>query len=75
MSVCQKKDYYRIDPDLCCNAFSETMTRNRSFELKPFLHAADNHPLSDSKMAKIEPLYNLLSQNLQSYGIFHEEYR
>ena len=48
------------------------MTRNRFFELKSFLHAADNHSLSDSQMAKVEPLYNLLNQKLQAYGIFHE---
>ena len=26
-----KKDYWSIDPDLCCDAIPETMTRNRFF--------------------------------------------
>ena len=67
-----EKDYCSIDPDLRCDAFPETMTRNRFFELKSFLHAA-NHSLSNSRMAKVEPLYNLLNQKLQAYGIFHED--
>ena len=68
-----KKDYWSIDPDLRCNAFPETMTQNSFFDLKSFLHAADNHSLSDSRMAKVGPLYNLLSQKLQAYVIFHED--
>ena len=48
------------------------MTRNRFFELKSFLRAADNHSRSDSRMDKVEPLYSLLNQKLQAYGIFHE---
>ena len=68
-----EKDYWTIDPDLCCNAFPDTMIRNRFFELKSFLHAADNHSLSDSQMTKVEPLHNLLNQKLQAYGIFHED--
>ena len=68
-----EKDYWTIDPDFCCNAFPDTMIRNRFFELKSFLHAADNHSLSDSRMTKVEPLHNLLNQKLQAYGIFHED--
>ena len=68
-----EKDYWSIDPDLRCVAFPETMKQNRFFELKSFLHAADNHSLSDSRMAKVEPLYNLLNQKVQTYGIFYED--
>ena len=68
-----EKDYWSTSTDLRCDAFLETMTWNRSFELKSFLHAADNHSLSDSRMAKVEPLHNLLNQKFQSYGIFHED--
>lgn len=50
------------------------MTRNRFFlKLKSFLHAADNHFLSDSGITKVQPLYNLLNQKHQAYGIFHED--
>ena len=68
-----EEDYWSIDLDLHCDAFPETMRRNRFFELKSFLHAADNHSLSDSRMTKVELLCNLLNQKLQAYGIFHED--
>ena len=67
---CQKKI---IDPDLCCNAFPETMTQNRFFELKSFLHVVDDHYFSDSRKAKVDPLYNLLNQKPQAYAIFYED--
>ena len=68
-----EKFYWSINPDLRCDAFLETMIWNRFFELKSFHHAADNHSLSDSQMAKVEPLCNLLHQKLQDHGIFHED--
>ena len=68
-----EKFYWSINPDLRCDAFLETMIWNRFFELKSFHHAADNHSLSDSQMAKVEPLCNLLHQKLQGHGIFHED--
>ena len=68
-----EKDYWSNDSDLRCDAFPETMTRSRFLELKSFLHSADNHSLSDSQMAKVEPLYNLLSEKLQAYGIFYDD--
>ena len=68
-----EKDYWSIDPDLRCGAFPETMTRNRFFRLKSFLHTADDHSLRDSRMAKVEPLYNVLSQKFQAYGNSHED--
>ena len=49
------------------------MTRNSFFKLNSFLYAADNHSFSDSWVPKDEPLYNLLNQKLQFYGIFHED--
>ena len=67
---CQKKI---IDPDLCCDAFPETMTQSRFFELKFFLHVADDHYFSDSRKAKVDPLYKILNQKPQAYGIFYED--
>ena len=32
-------DYWSVDPDLRCDTFCETISRNRSFEIKAFLHA------------------------------------
>ena len=39
-----------------------------------FLHAADNQSLSESRIAKVEPLYDLLNKNIQRFGIAHEEF-
>ena len=67
-----ERDYWSVDPDLRCDAFPQTMSCNRFFELKSVLHAADNQSLSDSRMAKVEPLYNLLNEKLQANGIFYK---
>ena len=40
--------------------------------MKSYLHAADNQNLCETKMAKIEPLYQILNEKFQRYGIFHE---
>ena len=37
-----ERDYWSVDPDLRCNTFCETMSRNRFFKIKSFLHAADS---------------------------------
>ena len=68
-----EKDCWSINLDLCCDAFPETMTQNRFFELKSFFHAAGNHSLCDSRMAKVKPFHNLLNQMLQVYGIFQKD--
>ena len=54
-----ENDYWRTDPDLSCDVFPETMTQNRFFELRSFLHAADNHSLDYSQMAKVEPFSSI----------------
>ena len=49
------------------------MRRNRFSEIRLFLHAADNQSLSESRIAKVEPLYDLLNKNIQQFGIAHKE--
>ena len=68
-----ERDYWSVDPDLRCDTFCETMSRNQFFEIKLFLHAADNQTLSQSRMAKVEPLYDLLNEKLQQFGIANEK--
>ena len=60
-----ERDYSKVDPDLRCDIFCETVNRNRFFEIKSFLHAADNQSLRESRMANIEPLYDLLNEKIQ----------
>ena len=52
-----ERDYWSTDPDLRCDAFCTTMSRNRVFEIKMVLHAANNQCLSDCRMAKVKPLH------------------
>ena len=49
------------------------MSRNRFFEIKPFLHAADNRSLSESRMTKVDQLYDLPNEKIQQFGIAHED--
>ena len=40
--------------------------------IRSYLHAADHQNLSETKMTKKEPLYQILNEKFQRYGIFHE---
>ena len=51
-----ERDYRNPDPDLRCDAFYKTMSRNRLFEIKSLFHAAYNHALEDSIIAKVKSL-------------------
>ena len=68
-----ERDYWSVDPYIRCNVFAQCMTRNRFMEIKGCLHAADNQNLCDSRMAKVKPLYDLLNQKLNMFGVFHED--
>ena len=68
-----ERDYWSVDPDLRCDTFCETMSRNRFFEIKPFFHAADNRSLSESRMTKVDQLYDLPNKKIQQFGIAHED--
>ena len=68
-----QKDYWSIDPDLGCNTFRETMSRNRFNEIKSCIHVADNNSLDpNTRMAKVKPLYDLLDKIFSKFGVFHE---
>ena len=48
------------------------MSRTRFQHIKSYLHATDNQNIAETNMAKVEPLYQLLNEKFQRYGIFHE---
>ena len=58
--------YWSVDLDLKCDIFWETMSRNEVFKIKSFLHAAVNQSLSESRTAKVEPLYDFLNNNFSN---------
>ena len=68
-----ERDYWSADPDLRCDAFCTAMSRNRFFEIKVVLHAANNQHLSDCRMAKVKPLYDILNKKLRRFGVVHED--
>ena len=68
-----EEDYWCADPDLRCDTFCETKSRNQFFEIKSFLYATDNQSLSEPHMAKIAPLYDLLYKKIQQFGNAHED--
>jgi hypothetical protein len=73
-TVPSERHYWSNHADLKVPFVSESMSRNRYFELKSFLHLADNNSLEKGdKVAKVSPLYKLLNNNLQKHGIFHSE--
>ena len=55
-----EKDWSKT-PDLECLIVASAMSRTRFQHIKSYLHAADNQNLSETKMAKIEPLYQITS--------------
>ena len=68
-----ERDYRSTDPDLRSDTFCTTMSRNRFFEIKAVLHAANNQCLSDSRMAKVKPLYDNLNEKLRRFDVIHED--
>ena len=52
---------------------SEAISRDRYLEIKKCIHLADNQRLKKGdKMAKVNPMYDLLNKSLQRLGIFHK---
>ena len=49
------------------------MSRNRFFEVKALLHAPNNQCLSNCRMAKMKPLYDILNEKLRKFGVVHED--
>ena len=65
-------DYWSKSPGLECLLVASAMSQTRFQHIDCYLHATDNQNLSETKMAKIEPLYQILNERFQRYGIFHK---
>ena len=51
------------------------MSRNQLFKIKSFIHTADNQSLSESGMAKVDPLYDFLDKKIQQFVSAYEDVR
>ena len=71
-SLPSENDYWSTAEDLIAPIFSSTMSRDRFRLIKRYLHIADNSNLSQSKVAKILPLYERLKENCLRFGFFHQ---
>ncbi|KAF2887050.1 hypothetical protein ILUMI_19123, partial [Ignelater luminosus] len=72
-SVPEQNYYWSIQPDLGVGIVSKTMSKNRYFDIKRYIHFADNENLmQDDEMSKIVPLYSFLNKNFLQFGMFHE---
>ena len=67
-----ERDYWSVDPDLRCDTSCENEQKLILWN-KSILHAADNQSLSELRLAKVEPLYDLLNEKIQQFGIPHED--
>ena len=61
--------YYEIGVEV----IRETMSKNRFQSIKQYLHFADNAALEQgNKVAKVQPPYTSLNEQLVEWGVFHE---
>lgn len=72
-SLPRQKLYWCVDEDVGVPYVAKCMSRNRFYEIKRFLHLADNDLIGGStdRMYKVHPLMNLLNERFQQHGIFH----
>ncbi|XP_042144213.1 piggyBac transposable element-derived protein 2-like [Ixodes scapularis] len=72
-SLPRQKLYWCVDEDVGVPYVAKCMSRNRFYEIKGFLHLADNDLIKGStdRMYKGRPLMNLLNGRFQQHGIFH----
>ena len=71
-SLPSENDYWSTSQDLIAPIFSSTMSRDRFRLIIRYLHIADNSNLTQSKVAKILPLYKRLEENCLRFGFFHQ---
>ena len=60
-----EKDYWSTKPSLSTSIFSQVMSHSRFQERKRYFHLADNGNLTESKTAKVDPIYGELLKNCQ----------
>ena len=68
-----EEDYWSTADDLGCPIVAKAMTRSRFKEIKKFCHVADNENLGESRVAKVQPIYDQLNKSFTQFGIFHQK--
>lgn len=62
--------YWSKADDISNNIVPRLFSRNRYYEIKRFLHFNDNSSQSTNKLAKIDPLIEIVNENLKQFGLF-----
>ena len=65
-----EKDYWSTKPSMSAPVFSRVMRRNGFQEIKRYFHLADHENLTESKTAKVDPIYDELLKNCRQFGMF-----
>ena len=67
-----ENDYWSTKRSLGAPIFPKTMCRDRFKRIKRYFHVDDNAELGNSKVAKVETLFNMLREQCQQFGVFDE---
>nr|CAH7738072.1 unnamed protein product [Callosobruchus chinensis] len=66
--------FWCLDEDVSVPCISQAMSRNRYYQIKKYLHFADNSNLDkNDKLYKVRPLMMMLNKNFQQWGIFYSD--
>ena len=72
-SLSKEHYYWSRQQDLGVAIVSNTLSRNRYYKIKKYLHFADNQNLTEGdKMSKTVPFYEMLNRDLIQFGIFNK---
>ncbi|GBN91375.1 PiggyBac transposable element-derived protein 2 [Araneus ventricosus] len=64
--------YWENAPDTGTTLVSQAMSRKRYFDIKKYLHFNDNTAIDSDRYYKVRPIYILLNEALQQFGVFAE---
>ena len=73
-SVPAARNFWSNQLDLKVPFVSNVMTRDTFDRLKTYMHLADNNNLMEgNKLAKVQPIYDVMNRNLTQFGFFHND--
>ncbi|GBL74788.1 Chimeric ERCC6-PGBD3 protein [Araneus ventricosus] len=68
----REKMYWENAPDTGTTLVSQAMSRKRYFDIKKYLHFNGNTAIDSDRYYKVRPIYILLNEALQQFGVFAE---
>ncbi|GBN16856.1 PiggyBac transposable element-derived protein 3 [Araneus ventricosus] len=68
----REKMYWENATNTGTTLVSQAMSRKRYFDIKKYLHFNDNTAIDSDPYYKVHPIYILLNEALQQFGVFAE---